>query len=139
MAVSSGTPHPFDEGFRLLGGYSVDNAIATGLFSWSSGLTATGTNQATALALPQGVPLLEVAVAAASTGVMLPPAVLGAQIFLFNDGANPIQVYGNSVSGDTIDGVAGATGVPMTNAKRAIFFCFAPGKWVSAQLGVVSA
>jgi hypothetical protein len=78
-----------------------------------------------------------VTVANAADGVVLPPAKKGMRRILFNDGANAAQVFAGG--GSTIDGVAGATGVPLTNAKRAIFYCFSDGAWLSAQLGVVSA
>ncbi len=68
---------------------------------------------------------------------MLPAAVAGDLRIVFNDGAAATQVFANG--SDTIDGTAGATGVPLTNAKRAMFVCLTTGAWVSAQLGVVSA
>lgn len=99
-------------------------------------VTALGTNRATAYAITGQI--TNVTTAAASTGVVLPAATKpGMKRLIFNAGANPIQVYGNGT--DTIDTVAGSTGVPLTNTKRAIFYCFAVGVWVSAQLGVVSA
>jgi hypothetical protein len=48
-----------------------------------------------------------------------------------NDGAAPAKIYGNNAGTDTIDGVAGATGVTLTNAKRAFFFCLTSGAWQS--------
>ena len=82
--------------------------------------------------------------AAASTGVLLPRGTLVglcAPIFIFNGGANPITVY--AANSDTIDTVAGATGVPLANGKRAMFFPVSVSggvtTWISAQLGVISA
>lgn len=69
--------------------------------------------------------------------VLLPAAAKGRFMVVFNDGAAAARVFGAGT--DTIDGVATATGVPLTNAKRAAFFCLADGAWISAQLGVVSA
>jgi hypothetical protein len=71
------------------------------------------------------------------TGAVLPAAATGREITVNNAGASALQVY--AAGSDTIDGVAGATGVPLTNAKRAVFICFAAPAWISAQLGVVSA
>lgn len=99
-------------------------------------LTAVGTNRTTALVLANIVNVI--ATAAASTGVVLPAAIKIGQIwYIYNNGASPIQVYANG--SDQIDTVAGATGVVLTNAKRAIYTVVAAGTWISAQLGVVSA
>lgn len=106
--------------------------------SVGNALTATGTNRATALQLAAGVN--NITTAAASTGVALPSAAtvgVGGSVIIFNAGASAVQVYG--LGSDTIDAVAGATGVPLTNAKRAIFIVTAALTYVSAQLGVVSA
>ncbi len=78
-----------------------------------------------------------VTTAGSGTGVILPAATVGAIVYVFNAGANAIQVYGNG--SDTVDAAPGATGVPLTNTKRAAFFCVAAATWISAQLGVVSA
>lgn len=105
------------------------------LRSVGNALTAAGTTRADALQLAKEVN--NVTTAAASTGVLLPVGVVGMRIVVFNGGANTIQVYG--AGSETIDGVAGATGVPLTNAKRCEYFFVAANTWVSAQLGVVSA
>lgn len=98
-------------------------------------LTAVGTNRATALVLAKDIN--NITTAAAGTGAVLPAGVVGMELIVNNAGANLIQVYGNG--SDTIDGVAGATGVALTNAKRAVFICVAANTFISAQLGVISA
>jgi len=106
--------------------------------STGNALTAAGTNRANSLALTNAIN--NITTAAASTGVTLPASAsvgIGGTVIVFNAGANAAQVYG--AGSDTIDGVAGATGVPLTNAKRAIFICVAANAFISAQLGVVSA
>jgi len=105
------------------------------LFSVDNALTAVGTNRATALVLTKDIN--NITTAAASTGAVLPAGVVGMAITVFNAGANAIKVYGNG--SDTIDAVAGATGVTLTNAKRATFYCVAANTWISAQLGVAAA
>lgn len=131
--ITAGT-QPVDSssvtGNATVGGY-VD-------LSTSATLTAVGTNRATALQLAKQVN--NIGTAAAGTGVVLPAAAtagVGAIVTIFNNGASLIQVYGSG--SDTIDGVAGATGVPLTNALRCQYFCTAAAKWLSAQLGVISA
>lgn len=116
------------------------NLVATAYIQGSVGnaLTAAGSDRATSLALTKSIN--NVTTAAASTGVTLPAVAtvgIGGSVIIFNAGANAIQVYGDG--SDTIDGVAGATGVPLTNAKRAVFIAVAAATWISAQLGVVSA
>jgi hypothetical protein len=101
----------------------------------ANALTAVGTDRDTSLALT--AQWNNITSAASGTGVTLPAAVAGSVIGINHAGANAIQVYG--AGSDTIDGVAAATGVPLTNAKRALFICFAAPAWISAQLGVVSA
>ena len=112
------------------------NDSGTYLAATADGLTATGTDRATSLPLP--AELNVITGAATGTGVSLPSIATdpGEDIIVFNDAANPIKVY--ALGSDTIDGTAGATGVTLTNAKRCAYIATAPGKWKSAQLGVVS-
>ncbi len=105
------------------------------LGSVGNALTAAGTDRATGLQLAKEIN--NITTAASGTGVVLPAGVVGMRITVFNGGANAAQVY--ALASETIDGVAGATGVPLTNAKRADFFFTAANTWISAQLGVVSA
>lgn len=101
-------------------------------------LTAVGSNRATSLALTAQSNIITSA--AASTGVTLPSVAtvgIGGWVDIFNAGANAIQVYG--AGSDTIDTVAGATGVVLTNAKRCRYFAEAAATWRSAQWGVISA
>jgi len=110
--------------------------------SVSAGLTATpaGT-QATALLLNSAINQLAT-VATAGDAAKLPVStkMLGLEVIVINDGVAAAQIFGSG--SDTIDGVATATGVPLTNAKRAVYLCIqaatpaAPGKWVSMQGGV---
>jgi hypothetical protein len=105
--------------------------------SVATNLTAIGSTRATSLGLTSTIN--NVTTAAAGTGVTLPPAAsvgIGATVVIFNNGANLIQVYG--AGSDTIDGVAGATGVPLTNATRCEFYVITATSWISAKLGVVS-
>jgi hypothetical protein len=67
-----------------------------------SGLTAAGTNQATALPLAgRGDSVQEVTTAAASTGVLLPPIILPMRVEIANQGAHTLSVYPQL--GGTID------------------------------------
>ena len=141
----------FDPGFRLFTGKhfndltdAINNILggSTGFIQQTvaTGLTAAGTNQATALALTKGINVISTA--AASTGVSLPAAAtvgIGGSVMIFNDGASAIKVYSAVGILDTIDGTAGATGVTLTNALRCRYTVTAALTWKSSQLGVVSA
>lgn len=105
------------------------------LRSVGNALTAVGTNRATALQLAKEIN--NVTTAGSGTGVILPTGVIGMRITVFSAGANAAQVYANG--SETIDTVAGSTGVPLTNTKRCDYFFVAANTWISAQLGVVSA
>lgn len=128
-------PSPFSSGFRLIDGDALNNALAVIALTVESGIVATGTTVADAYALKAAINQL--ATVAANTGVKLPNAQVGSAVTIYNDGANPVTVY--DANGNTIDGTAGATGVPLANAKRCIFTRITLTTWESAQLGVVSA
>lgn len=105
------------------------------LSSVGNALTAVGTNRATALQLAKEVN--NVTTAASGTGVILPVGVIGMVITVYNAGANAIKVYASA--SETVDTIAGATGVTLTNAKRCLYTFVDVNTWISAQLGVVSA
>lgn len=119
------------------GNIAVTGSTNTGYVKSSTGnaLTAAGTTRADALQLAKQIN--NITTATSGTGVILPVGVIGMRITVFNGGANPIQVYASA--SETIDTIAGATGVPLTNAKRCDYFFTAANTWISAQLGVVSA
>jgi|GEM_PF-4296332 hypothetical protein len=94
----------------------------------ATGLTAVGTNRATSLALTKQFNNVTTA-ATTAVGVTLPPAVVGKPIFVWNNGAAAMHVYGDG--SDTIDGVAAATGVVLTNGKGGIFFPIAAATYLS--------
>ncbi len=131
MAKTSNTK--FTPGPRLIDGSELNNALAQPVNSIETGLVATGTTRADALQLQAAINVL--ATVAASTGVRLKDVPSGGTQTIYNDGASAVQVYAT----DAIDGIAAATGVALTNAKRAIYTRLPSGAWISAQLGVVSA
>lgn len=119
---------------RAVGTFTSINTTNLTTTSIADALTAVGTNRATALVLTAQTN--RITSAAASTGVVLPAGVPGQSIVVINDGANAIKVYGNG--SDVIDGVAGATGVTLSVAKRATFRCIVTNVIVS-MLSAVSA
>ncbi len=116
---------------------TLTSAVLSGYFEGSVGnaLTAVGTNRASALQL--AAQFNNITTAAAGTGVILPVGVIGMEIDNFNAGANSIKVYASG--SETIDTVAGSTGVPLASAKRCRYKMVAANTWVSAQWGLPSA
>ena len=85
----------------------------------ATALTAAGTNQATALQLSAVMNAL--GTTASSTGVKLPPCEAGAVVYVYNGGAQTLQIYSNETSGVTMNAaVAGSTGVALGTLKTAI-------------------
>jgi hypothetical protein len=68
-------------------------------------------------------------------GVVLPQVGSGTdRVFLINNTANPIQVYG--YGSDTINGVAGSTGIAMAPNSADVYIEANPGAWsVDAGFG----
>jgi hypothetical protein len=71
-------------------------------------------------------------VATANDSVQLMGAIPGLEVMLINDGANPVQVFGNGT--DTIDGQAAATGVSQMQNSLVIYTCAVAGSWRSEGL-----
>ena len=113
----------------------LNSTSAYALSSVDNALTAVGASRADALQLAKQVN--RVTTAASGTGVILPVGVIGMVITVYNDGANAINVYASA--SETVDTVAGVTGVTLTNALRCQYTFVAANTWISAQLGVISA
>jgi hypothetical protein len=90
----------------------------------TTGITAAGTNLATAVQLSTSLNV--VSTAASGTGVKLLPAENGAEMVVANDGANSLTVY--ALSGSTIDGSAS---VSIATTKRRVFWGTSDTTWVS--------
>ena len=99
------------------------------------GITAhAGGGQASAVLL--GDQLNGVAtVATSGDSVVLPQASPGFTLTIINYGANPAQVFGNATTSDTINGVAGATGISIMPQSIANFYCITAGAWYAEGLG----
>jgi hypothetical protein len=69
----------------------------------------------------------------ACDGVILPASAAGLELVVHNNTANPVRVYAQG--SDTLNGVAGATGVVMPARSVHGFACAAPGAW-AVDLGV---
>jgi len=105
----------------------------TNLPSATGIVAGTTRTQAGATVLVPGISRVDTstAVTAGTTngdGVKLPAATSGDVVTVVNNTANIIQVYGNG--SDTINGVAGATGIPLPPGGVNIFVAAAAGGWL---------
>lgn len=90
------------------------------------GVTATGVNRTGAYAIFKTVTIFDTV--PFGTGAVLPPWSVN-RIFttVATSAANNLQVYGNGT--DTLNGVAGATGLPVTAGSVVNFAANTPGAW----------
>lgn len=106
-------------GAQLLGG-----TPTTGLTAHAGGTRA--------LAVQMAYGWNRVAVCATNgDSVALPAALAGTSALVIQDGAANAQVFALVGTSDTIDGIAAATGVVLSAAKRAWFYCLTDGAWQS--------
>ena len=102
---------------------------AGGGHSAVTNLTArAGGGQGNAVPLIAGINRITVCATAADS-VALPKAIGGQIISVYNGGAAAMQVFAAVGTSDTINGVAGSTGVSLAAAKGAFFCSSAPGSW----------
>lgn len=93
-------------------------------------ISAAGANQGAATALTAD--FNRITTATANQGVSLPASAAGLDVFVQNHSGVNIIVYGNG--SDTIDDVAGATGVVVMNNSVVLFTCYAAGAWYTEGL-----
>lgn len=98
----------------------------------STSYAAAGTNQATGTALTANFAI--VTTTPSGTGVVLFNANRKVVASVYNGGLATLKVYGNATSADTINGIAGSTGLSVPTLKAAILVGSANG-WI----GIVSA
>jgi len=104
-------------------------AAAGGGRSYASTVTAkAGGTRALATKLTTAISRITVCATAADS-VALPPAVGGMVIYVYNAGAAACQVFADTATSDTINGIAAATGVSLAAAKSAAFVSPGPGVW----------
>jgi hypothetical protein len=127
-------PAPFQTYFRLNDGQALDNSFAFPTVA-SEDLITAATTQTQVAAYQLTAPLSRVTtVATAANGVAMPPAYVGKQYWVINDGANAMQVYGNNTLADTINSVATATGISQPAGTIFHYTCTTAGNWVTKQV-----
>lgn len=123
---------PFQPGFRLIDGSDLNMMLAGNGFLSSPSLTAkAGGGQAGATLLPNFMHRVTT-VATANDSVVLPAAQAG-EILLVNnsDPTDSLQVFANG--SDTINGIAGATGIPLLAGQSLFLFSPVAGVWFTAS------
>ena len=93
----------------------------------ATGLTAAGTNQATALALDTSTSV--VGTTAASTGVVLPVCEAGDVVEVYNQGANALAVY--PPGSETINALSASAAFSVAAGKAARFRKVSDTGWMS--------
>lgn len=93
--------------------------------SATNGITAAGTTQGTAAALPSV--MNRITTAAVGTGVVLPTSAAGMQVIVYNAGANSVSVY--PAGTDTVNSGAAGAAFAVAAGKNATFGCPVAGAW----------
>lgn len=104
------------------------NGYAGGLQTVSNldSITAAGSTQGTATVLPARM-AYNVTTVAASTGVLLPASVSGAEVAVANNGANALLIY--PATGEKINALSTNAGFSAATGTVTILYCFTAGQW----------
>ncbi len=111
------------------------NGLAGGQnYTYTSGISAAGSTQATATQLSSGYALISVDTVASSTGVNLPTCVPGTAVSIYNNGTNTLTVYPTAINNpatsaqDTIN--SGTSTTQATHTSK-IYYCPKAGVWAA--------
>lgn len=97
--------------------------------SAQAGFTAQADNsKANATQLPAGVAMIKIStVAGANDSCLLPQALAGVAVLVYNNGASTVDLFGKGT--DTIASAATANAYSLTTKQSALFFCMVDGNW----------
>lgn len=128
IAPPNGSGPALQDGQWLLGVAAGNNR------SYKNGIVAgAAATKATATQMPAGVQILEVdTVGVANGSVLMPAAVAGQIVMVFNNGANTLDIYGRGT--DTINGSATANAHTLATLTAAVFFCGKTGAWAGVGI-----
>jgi hypothetical protein len=130
------SPQPFQPGPRLVDGSDLNKAVSQDILTSQTGAVANGTTKATGTQITAAI--TEFDTVAPSGVAILPPAVAGTNITVFNYGANTLTIYPYATT-DTIDGGSAGASTTLSATNRAVgFFATSAGAWRSGLLGAVS-
>lgn len=111
----------------MRGGYSAGNAKAIN-GAVATGLTATGTTLATALALQADSNVL--GTVASGTGVSLPSCEIGDSVEIYNGGANAVTVYPDT-SSVQINGLTAGNGFLLGTSTMCYVRRVSTTRWIA--------
>ena len=132
LFATQGVAPPAGGGMRLLDAdYVLGIANGTNL-SFTSGISAAGTTQATATQLAGGFNLVEIDTVGASSGVALPFCLAGTQMNIYNNTAttltvypailnNPITAAQDTINNSTSYSLSAHTGISPACAKNGVW------------------
>lgn len=124
LQVDSG-PIQQEAGFGFLGNFAFQSVV-DGLVAKAGGGIAGAT--------PISAMLNRVAtVATLGDSCLLPAAFQGLSIAVLNDGTNAMQVFAQGA--DTVNAIAGATGIQQMAKSLVWYTCHADGKWIANGIG----
>lgn len=123
-----------NNGYAAIDGQFVKGIRQGVNFTYQYGITAAGTNQATAFQLPASRYLLEVDTSGSggATGVALPACVAGTEVALNNNTAFTIDVYPmivNNLLTAAQDTINNTTSTTITTYATKHFMCAKNGVW----------
>ena len=129
-------PQPFQPGFRLIDGSALNTSLAQQQGSTQYNAVANGTSAATGTQIT--VLFTHFGTVASGGYAVLPPAAAGNVAYVFNYGANTLNIA-PAESTTVIDGGSAGAATTLTVAHRgAQFYCLAPGVWISDLIGAIS-
>lgn len=129
-------PTPLSYGKRLQDGFTLDELLASPVWSTTRPLTAlAGGTRATSPHVFDTV--VNVASASAGAGITLPVAAPGKIMVVCNNTANDVRVFADDPS--TIDGVSGDTGVLVAAQTLTIFIAQELRHWTYTTLALYTA
>lgn len=128
-AAIGNVPQP---GFNLIDGDWL-NALAGGHnMTYASGISAAGTNQATATQLPDRIAIISIDTVGASTGANLPAAIQGTQLGVYNNTSTTVTIYPQTINNPLTsaqDTINNTTSVTIAGHTREDFACAKNGVW----------
>jgi len=113
--------------------------VQTGLFAelFNESVPAIGNSQNSAFPVTGAIVRVTSNTGVTGAGITLPPAVGGLDLMIINHSGGQIQIYGNPTSGDTINDIAGGTGITQMQDSFLILASTKlpnqPGGWYTAD------
>lgn len=123
----------FLDGFRLLDGSQLNNALNNPLWSYDTLVATTGGTVNTSKRITSAIVQVS---GSAGAGVSLPQALPGQICIVQNTGNTTLTVY--ALGGSTIDGLAGSIGASIGPYGAVIFVATAVLEWSALSFGAVN-